>query len=260
MQLDAPGARIDLGRGRSIALSEGRFAIADTYAARPIGRSAFRAAGNLDALAALMAVPAFKEAAPTQIDPEIIRGRMDLRVNLSLPLVSDLKSSEVALQAVGPLTGVASDKLLAPERFEAGNLRPITIGARSHCAAIFAWVARRRRSTCPGRQGRWRGGRADDAGPGRARTAQARLAGPHRICRCPRGAGARTRAGAAGPVELDLTRAAIDGVIPGWTKPAGRPGRMSFLLDDPTMEDGAELTDVMVDAPPFCAARQADAG
>ncbi len=256
VQLDAPSARIDLGRGRSIALSEGRFAITDTYAARPIGRSAFRAAGNLDALAALMAVPAFKEAAPTQIDPEIIRGRMDLRVNLSLPLVSELKSSEVALQAVGPLTGVASDKLLAPERFEAGNLQanydrgaitlrgdlrlggtPATLDLRQDAKGVGEAVVQMT---------------LDQAARERRKLALPGLTGSVGV----RGVQALGR-GQAPPVrvELDLTRAAIDGVIPGWTKPAGRPGRMSFLLDDPTMEDGAELTDVMVDAPPLrCAA------
>ncbi len=38
-------------------------------------------------------------------------------------------------------------------------------------------------------------------------------------------------------VEADLSRAAIDGFIPGWTKPAGRPGKLTFRVtpgDDQT--------------------------
>ncbi|MGO4816156.1 hypothetical protein AB4156_42365, partial [Cupriavidus sp. 2MCAB6] len=49
-------------------------------------------------------------------------------------------------------------------------------------------------------------------------------------------------------VELDLTKTAIDGVIPGFAKPAGRAGRATFnyLVD----ADGPDLDDFTLDASP----------
>ena len=46
-------------------------------------------------------------------------------------------------------------------------------------------------------------------------------------------------------VEADLTRASIDNLLPGWTKAAGKPGRLSFTLGE---GDSPELRDLVLDA------------
>src|SRR5690606_33104419 len=49
-------------------------------------------------------------------------------------------------------------------------------------------------------------------------------------------------------VELDLAKASLDGVVPGPTKAAGKPGRASFLYRaDP---EGPDLEDFQLDAGP----------
>ncbi len=50
-------------------------------------------------------------------------------------------------------------------------------------------------------------------------------------------------------IEADLTRAAIDGLVPGWTKPAGRAGRLSFIYD--ADKDGIDLEDFALDSSPL---------
>jgi hypothetical protein len=49
-------------------------------------------------------------------------------------------------------------------------------------------------------------------------------------------------------IELDLTRVAIDGLLPNWTKPAGRSAKMSFMLE--IDKDGTDLEDIQLDAAP----------
>ncbi|WP_216088085.1 DUF4124 domain-containing protein, partial [Shigella flexneri] len=62
------------------------------------------------------------------------------------------------------------------------------------------------------------------------------------------------RPGTAKPpirVEADLARAGIDGLVPGLTKPTGKPGRLSFTLVDAGQT--YELRDFALDAAPASA-------
>jgi hypothetical protein len=47
-------------------------------------------------------------------------------------------------------------------------------------------------------------------------------------------------------VEIDLARLAIDDLLPGWTKPAGRPGRVAFTWN----EAAPEIRDLQLEAGP----------
>lgn len=251
LQLAAATARVEMPRNRQITLTEGKFAIADTYAERPLGRSSFRASGGVDALAALMAVPAFREAAPGQIDPEAIKGRMDLRVTLQLPLVPALRSQDVLVQATGPLTGVGSETLLGPEKLENANLAAnfdkgsLTLRGDARIGGLPAVIDIRQDQRGQGeavvtmqldQAARERRG----FGMGGAVTGTVALRAVKPLGR---------RQDAPVKIELDLARAAIDGLLPGWTKPAGRPARVSFLvdLDD---DEGQDINDIILDASP----------
>lgn len=249
LRMEGARGRIDAGRNRSIALTEGSFAIADTYAARPIGRASFRAAGGVDALAALLATPALREAAPAQIDPETIRGRMDLRVTVTLPLVADIRAQEVLVQATGPLSGVASDAVMGTDKLEAGSLQV------SYDRGAFAVRGEARIGGTPASIDMKQDGRGQGeaivtmsldqaARERRGLNLGGALTGPVGL-RATKVIGRRQDTPLR--VELDLARAAIDGLLPGWTKPAGRPGRMTFTLAD---DEGMELSDVVLEAPP----------
>lgn len=249
----ASSARIELPSNRQITLSEGSFAIADTYAPRPVGRSSFRAVGGVDGLAAIMAVPAFREQAPAQIDPATVRGRFDLRVNVSLPLVSNLKASDVMVQASGPLTGVGADSLFGTEKLEAGNLAvnydrgalnirgdariggsPAQVDVRQDARGVGeAVVNMTLDQSARERRGLGLGGTV--SGPVTLRAVKAlgrKLDTPVRV-------------------EVDLARAAIEGLLPGWSKPSGRAGRLSFVVRDDDDDGGADLSDIVLDSAPI---------
>jgi AsmA-like C-terminal region len=48
-------------------------------------------------------------------------------------------------------------------------------------------------------------------------------------------------------IEADLTKAGVDQLIPGWVKPAGRPGKLSFTLVEGS---GDEIRDLLLDSGP----------
>jgi hypothetical protein len=59
----------------------------------------------------------------------------------------------------------------------------------------------------------------------------------------PLGAGSAKAARAGARVEADLTKVAIESLLPGWTKPAGRAGKLAF-----TLYEGTEVRDIVLDS------------
>lgn len=251
LAVQARSARVDVPGSRQLALSDGAFTIADTWAERPIGQSSFRTQGNVDALAALLAMPALREAAPGQIDPDSVKGKVDLRSTLSLPLVEDIKASDVIVQSSGAISALSAEGLVGEETLEAGALAAsydrgsLNLRGEARIAGAPAQIDLKQDARGVGEAVltmtvdqalRQRKGLAFGGG----------VSGPMpmRVVK-PLG----RRPDAPPRFEIDLTRAAIDGVLPGWTKPAGRPGKLSFALieDD---DKGPELIDIVLDASP----------
>ncbi|MGL4813284.1 MAG: hypothetical protein ACRCXM_16060, partial [Beijerinckiaceae bacterium] len=52
-------------------------------------------------------------------------------------------------------------------------------------------------------------------------------------------------------VEADLTRAAVNGLFPGWMKPAGRPGKLSFAMMAGRTRDDVDLSDFLAESAGF---------
>jgi hypothetical protein len=250
VQLAIAKATADLGGGRQLALSEGSFGMAETWIERAPARVAFRATGPMESLAALLAFPALREFSPGAVDPASLRGNVDLRSVVLLPMADDPKPGEVVVQTSGTLTGIASDTLLGSEKLDGGNLTVsfdrtgLLARGEARIGGDRGQVELRQNSRGQGeatisltldnaaRQKRGLGPEAGITGPVQARV----------IKQLGRNADAPPR------VELELSKAAIDGAIPGFSKAAGRPGKASFsYIADP---DGPDLDDFVLDAPP----------
>jgi Protein of unknown function len=248
--LAAPRARADITRGKSLALSEGTLSIADTFVPRSMARILFRANGGIEALNALLALPALKDYAPGQIEADDVKGDLDLRVGMTLPLADDIKGSEVLVTATGPLTQVSSDKLISGEKIENGTFAinydkgSLNLKGDAKVGGLPGQIEVRQNARGQGeavltsildqaaRQKRGLGFDGKVTGPIPVKFIKTLQKGndvPPRV-------------------EMDLTRVAIDGLLPNWTKPAGRPGRLSFRVE--TDKDGPDLEDVVLDAAP----------
>lgn len=243
-------ATADIGNGRQLALSEGSFSVAETWVKRAPARVTFRSTGPVEALAALANYPGLKDFAPATIDPAAIRGASDLKTVITLPLTDDPKPGEIMVQSAGTLTNVASDTLLGTEKLEGGTLNVnfdrngLQVKGDARISGDRGQIDIKQDSKGKGdatlvfsldnaaRQKRGLGPEFGITGPVQIKVTKALGKGVETPPR----------------VEADLSKAALDGVLPGLSKAAGKPGRVSFnYLADP---DGPDLEDFVFEANP----------
>lgn len=250
VQLAVAQATADLGNGRQLQLSEGSFVMPEIWLHRAPVRIGFRQQGSMDALAALFGFPALKDFSPGQIDPATIKGTSDLKVGLNMPLANDLKPDEVSVTANGSLSNISSDTLLGSEKLEGGNVT-VTVDRNGLSLKGEARVGGDR-STVELRQNGKGQGEASlqlslDAAARQRRGfgADSGVTGivPVKVTKTlAKGTDAPPR------VEIDLTKVALDGVMPGLSKPAGRAGKISFAYV--ASSDGPDFEDFTFDAAP----------
>ncbi len=248
VQLAIGQATADLGNGRNMRLSEASFVMPEFWQQRAPANIAFRLTGSADALVALLAFPALKDFSPGRVDPAAIKGNSDLKVALTLPLANDLKTEEVAVSGSGNLSGLASDTLLGTEKLESGSLavnfdrNGLSLRGDAKVGGDKAQIDVRQSAKGQGdatllfsldAAARQRRGFGPDTG----------ISGtlPVKVVK------SFGKGGDTPPrVEIDLTKVGLEGTVPGLSKPAGRPGKVSFsyVVD----ADGPDLEDFSLDA------------
>ena len=230
----ATRAAINLGAGKKLAIPDAVFSVRDTEAKPAPATLALHLQGSIDALDALMAREALKNFHVAAPDGQSLKGQVDAQVTIDLKLARKLGPEDIAMRASGNVTGLSIDNFLGAEKLENAGLAvtigkdglrakgdgrvfgaPATIdikkpagGAGEAVVSLTLDEAARARlgfSFGPG-----------FAGPVTARVTSAVDAAAEKKAR----------------VELDLTRVAIEGLVPGWSKPAGKSGKASFQLQE----------------------------
>ena len=249
------GATADLRMAdRVLALSDGSFVIRDPQPDKVTAQIGLRLTGGADALAALLDTKMFRGLTGADIDPAAVKGHADLRVDfpLNLKQVADLVDIPVTLS--GNLSEMSMDKAFGKERFEAGRFTlsydRAGFALKGDGRVLGAPVTIDLKQAKPGSPGEAQVTLAvDDAFRARKGLPVApQITGtiPARFVMA---------IGRSGPgkapikVEADLAKAGIDGLIPGWSKPAGKPGRLALTLTEGA--GGAmDLRDISLDAAP----------
>lgn len=246
-------ATAELGEGRKLQLSDGTFAMSDTWAERPQARIGFRSTGSADAMVALLNFPSLREFSPLKIEPGALRGTIDLTEQITLPLINDLTFSDVVIRSSGMLSNIASDSLLGGEKLEGANLAlnydrgQLSIKGEGRVGGDKAPIELKQNAKGQGEatvtlmldnaalKRRGFGPETGISGP-----LQVKVTKP--LGRSP---------DAPPRVEVDLARAAIDSGVPGVSKPAGRAGKAAFnyVVDD----DGPDLEDLTIESAPLFA-------
>jgi hypothetical protein len=255
-KLDALGAQgaigrafIDMRQGRRIQLSDGAFSLNKLDTWTPDAAVRFKGTGTLDTLAEFLRTPIMRGAFGLDADPANVKGQFDGSVSIALPLSDRLKASDIKSTVEGRMTGVTVEKAIGKDRLDNATLTVST----DHTGIEIKG------------EGRWQGtpvtlSLEKDASDGSLATVLSltlddaalrrrgfntgsRLAGslPVKI-RTQRNQGENLRAG----IEVDLTRTTIDGLLPGFQKPAGRPGRLSF--DAVERQGGYTIQNLAIDS------------
>ncbi|HEX8167411.1 MAG TPA: DUF3971 domain-containing protein [Beijerinckiaceae bacterium] len=237
-EVRVPRGRVAMAEGRALALSEGTFDVPDVWSGEVPANVALKLDGGADALGALLQTPLLQGAAGVDLDPAGIKGRADLKIALTLPLKNVPKMADLPLRIAGRIGDLSIEKAFGKERLDGANLDVryanggVNIKGEGRLWGVPAAIDVRQPKAAPGEA--VVSFTLDDAA--RARKGLAfgqQLTGPVPVkVALPLGTNAKPGA----KVEVDLTRAVVDNLVPGWVKPTGRPGKLSFFVPEGSTE------------------------
>jgi hypothetical protein len=256
--ISVSSANIDLGDGHAFSLSEGRFAVADMTKKPPVAQVSFRAQGGADAFIAAMQRDAPRGSAQP-ISPDSVSGLGDARIQFSFAMRDGIKAKDVPLTIQGAFNKLTAQNLGVGQKLEGAQVSfsvsggTLTGKGEGRFAGVPATIEFRKEPQDLAPQLRL-SLTLDDAARGKLGLhAGKAITGPMPV----KIAVANEAAGQtpAFDVEADLTRNSIDGFIPGWTKPAGRPGKLSFRMTPG--DDQTRFSRIILAAPPVAVTGEA---
>ncbi|MDJ1156714.1 AsmA-like C-terminal region-containing protein [Chelatococcus sp. SYSU_G07232] len=244
-----PAAQARISPGYALALSEGVFNVPDTAAEKTPATVDFRITGTADALVALLAEQGAAMGRPIDLDPATVKGQVDMKASLAMPLSRDLKNEEVATSASGMITNLSIDPVYAKERLEDATLAltqdhtTLTLKGEGRVGGLPAQIeVNQPRLAGPGDATLIL--TMDDAARAKRGLALGKqLTGPV-VVKLTESLSKADKTPAR--IEVDLGKAAINEPLPGWSKAAGKPGKATFSLRE--TNDGYALDDLAVDA------------
>ncbi|GJE16723.1 DUF3971 domain-containing protein [Methylobacterium marchantiae] len=246
-------ADLRLPDDRTLFVTDGSFVIPKITPENVVAQIGLKLGGGADALVALLQTKMFKSLTGVDIDPASVKGNTDLRIDFPLNLKNIPDLPELPVSISGTLSDVAVDKAFGKEKLEAGRFAvtyerggftlkgdgkvlgsPLTVDLRQPKAGAPGEInatllldeALRARKGLP---------------------VAPQLAGPIPLkINLAIGKGSPARAPIR--VEADLARASIDGLIPGFVKAAGKPGRVAFVMTEANAGGAMDLRDIVLDA------------
>ena len=241
-------ATVALPSGKTIAISDASFNVANFGRKPPEAKAQFRALGQTDAMLELLAQPAMQGVLPLTDQTDAIKGQFDGQISVTLPLIDKLKPTDVTVLVKAALTNIVAEHFFGKDRFEASQLQltsqpgSMTLKGEGKVAGMPAVVdvVQPRKNDAEDAIVTFT---MDDAARAKRGIALgAMLTGPMTV-KIKSDFPVNTKVGL--PVEIDLTKAVIDGLLPGWSKPAGKPARARFSLLE---KDGAyRITNIDLD-------------
>jgi hypothetical protein len=234
-QIAVGKATADLPSGRKLALSSGLFEVPDTAPRQPPARVHFKLDGQVPAAAELLTMDRLRDASGAPFDPATTRGNMSALVALAMPLKPDLPPGSTNYAITVDALNFSADRMIMGQRVESADLK---VSANNQGFALKGDV---KIGGAPASL-EYRRLRGDE-------TADVHLQGMlDEVARANLGLDSSGAISGAIPIEVtgrigvaaerdgrfaiqaDLTPAQIEGFLPGWVKPAGKPARATFTL------------------------------
>ena len=243
-------ATADLPSGRKLVLSSGAFEVPDTDVHPPQARVRFKLDGPAPAAAELLRTERLRDIADAPFDPSTIRGTVSAQVTLGMPIKSNLPPGSTNYAITVDATNFSADRMIMGQKVDAALLRatatpqgfqlkgdvkigstPVSLEYRKARGDADAEI----RITGMLDEAA-RNSLGFDVGDAIAGAIPIRLSG--------RVAMTSEREGHFA-VDADLTPAQIDGLLPGWAKPSGKPARATFTLT--TKPQSIRIDDLLIE-------------
>ena len=239
---------IDAGGGRRLTILDGNFSIPDTDPKPTPATINAHLSGTLESLADVLNRDALKSFVNLPIDTTTIHGQAEGRLSVDINLSPSVRPEDTQIRATANVSNFVVDRLVGKEKldqatlqvnFDRGALKAVGQGRlfgapasvelqRQAGAVTMATISMSLDDAARAKQGYAFGSAL--TGPVGARMVSA-LGQSDKI---------------NADVELDFTKASINGLFPGVEKPAGRPAKATFNVSMET--DGASLDTIVFDA------------
>ena len=241
----------DLPSGQKLTMSAGLFEVPDTAPHEPPARVRFKLDGPVSGAAELLAMDRLREVSGAPFDPASTRGSMSAQVNLGFPLKPDLPPGTTNYAVTVDATNFSADHMIMNQKVEAAALHvsatPIGFQLKGDVKiggtpASLEYRKPRGDSDADIRIQSV----LDEAARGNLGLDPAgAISGsiPIRVV----GKVSASSADHDGrfTVESDLTPAQLDGYLPGWVKPAGKPARATLTLT--TKPQSIRIDDLVIE-------------
>jgi len=243
-------ATADLPSGRKLVMSAGQFEVPDTTPHEPPAHVRFKLDGPVPAAAELLAMDRLRDASGVPFDPATTHGTMSAVVQLGMPLKSDLPRGSTNYAITVDATNFSAEHMIMGQKVEAAALKvsannqgfqlkgDVKIGGTP--ASLDYRKARGDSDAEFSIQGMLDESARTNFGLDPANL----ISGAIPIRLAGRVATGSDRDGRFS-VEADLTSAQIDGFLPGWVKPSGKPARATFTLT--TKPQSIHIDDLLIE-------------
>jgi hypothetical protein len=225
---------IALPSGRKLSVANGLFEVPDCEAPEPPTKTRMRIEGAVPVAGELLETERLREFAGMPFDISSAKGNVFAQVSLAFPLKADLPPGSSLYSVTADISNFSVDNMLMGQKVESPSLR-INAGNQGYqirgdtkIAGAAATLDYRKTKTDEDAEVRIQT-TLDEAGRSRLGFDVGHaVSGPVPV----------KVTGYMGPpdrdsrfiIEADLANARIDNLLPGWTKPSGKPARANFAL------------------------------
>jgi hypothetical protein len=243
-------ATADMQAGRKLILTAGQFEVPDTAPHAPPARVRFKLDGPVPAAVELLSLERLRDTAAVPFDPATTHGTMSALVQLGMPLRSDLPPGSTNYAIAVDATNFSADHMIMGQKVEAAALK---VSANNQGFQIKGDVkVGGSPATLDYRKARGDSdaeiniqGMLDEAARNTFGLDPSNsISGAIPIRMAGRVATGSDRDGRF-TIEADLTPTQIDGFLPGWVKPTGKPARATFTLT--TKPQSIRIDDLLIE-------------
>ena len=241
--------QIELPEGHTLDVPSGTYRVPNTDLNPAPADVAFRLQGSASDFASAMHAEMLKSVTAPTLDPTQTSGIMQMDIKLHFPQKPDLKPQDIELSADGVFQNFHTDHAFGREPLENGtvhvkvNGEGLLINGEGLLAGASSQFELRQAKNSPTQDATVTMIIDDALREKKQMRTQNLLNGPVTLSLKLTGIGGPKIRGVG---DLDLQKASVSGLIPGWNRPTGKPGKVTFtfaLLPDQSIRLGDLIFD-----------------
>lgn len=235
--------------GRSLNVPAASFEISNFWPKDAEAKILAQAAGNADALASYLRQPKIAEAFSWDIDPDDIKGKANLQIDIALAVNNIPKFADLPVNVRGELKELTVANAVGDEDLEKATISvgydrgALALKGEGRVAGHPATIDMRQPPNGVG-TGQFTFALDDAARARKGMDFGSQLTGiiPIKVAMS-----LTKNSQDKYEIEADLAKTAVNNLLPGWSKTSGKPGKVTFTATE-TAAGGMEVTDFVLDS------------